>query len=171
MNPKRKNFENMLLFEINKITESSSDNVTKKLTNLNTLKKDNFKLDYLIKKLKNSNKNSLIPLTSYIIHINLSNSTSSIVITNRVGDIKAYCTSGLLGFSKTQKYTIISLLKKVVYSYNFLNNTTSIVIFKGLKRYNRLIIARLKKKLHIKAIIYDNLLPHNGCRPKKIRRL
>ena len=32
------------------------------------------------------------------------------------------------------------------------------------------VIKKLKEKLFIKAIIYNNLLPHNGCRPKKIRR-
>lgn len=166
----------MLVFETTKIKNinySSTNNmlVREKLTDLNTLKQNKFNINYLTNESMKNIKNRVVPLTSYVININLSNSNSSILITNRTGKIKAYCTSGILGFSKTQKYTIIALLKKVLYNYNFLDNKTAIIIFKGLKKYHKLIISRLKKKVHIKAIIYNNLLPHNGCRPKKIRRI
>lgn len=168
----------MLLFKTNDIKKELDNSsfiksIKDKLIYINTLKENKFNIKYF----KTPSNNRVIKkgvsfyLTSYIIIINISRRNSSIVITDRTGKIKSYCTSNTLGFSRTQKYTIIAMLKKVIYNYNFLNDKTSIIVFKGLRRYHKLIISRLKKKLHIKAIIYNNSLPHNGCRPKKIRRL
>ena len=89
------------------------------------------------------------------------------------GNLISYYTASKLGFKgsqKTKKYTLITILKNFIYNLNYLNNTTVIVKFKGITRNQNLIVKKLKEKLFIKAIIYNNLLPHNGCRPKKIRR-
>ena len=167
----------MLLFKTNEIKKELNSislikSIKEQLTSINTLKENKFNIKYF-KKTPNKiiKKGVSFYLTSYIVIINISRRNSSIIITDRTGKIKSYCTSNNLGFSRTQKYTIVAMLKKVIYNYNFLNNKTSIIVFKGLRRYHKLIISRLKKKLHIKAIIYNNSLPHNGCRPKKIRRL
>ena len=113
------------------------------------------------------------PLISYIININISNSNTIISIVDKNGEMKGYYTSGTLGFKgsqKTKKYTIITLLKNFIYNFNFLNNKSVLINFKGITKDQKLFVKKLKEKVSIRAINYNNLLPHNGCRPKKIRR-
>ena len=171
----------MLIFQTSKsTTKESRENlpimtcIDKHISDINTLKENKFNIKYLKKtrkkfiKKKDSSSSALI---SYIIIVNVSKRNSSILITDRTGKKKSFYTSNNLGFTKTQKHTMIAMLRKMVYNYKYLNNKNSIVIFKGLRRYHKLIIAKLKKKLNVKAIIYNKSLPHNGCRPKKIRRV
>jgi small subunit ribosomal protein S11 len=144
----------------------------KKLQNNNILK-INFK--YINDSTFNlSNTDTKIkPLISYIINVNLSKSNTIISILDKEGNLKGYYTSGVLGFKgsqKTKKYTIITMLKNFLYNFNFINNKSVLVNFKGVTKDQNLFIKKLKEKVSIKAINYDNLLPHNGCRPKKIRR-
>jgi len=144
----------------------------KKLQNNNILK-INFK--YINDSISNlSNADTKIkPLISYIINVNLSKSNTIISILDKGGNLKGYYTSGILGFKgsqKTKKYTIITMLKNFLYNFNFINNKSVLVNFKGVTKDQNLFIKKLKEKVSIKAINYDNLLPHNGCRPKKIKR-
>lgn len=125
----------------------------------------------LMKQDENTKKSK--PLVSYVININISNSNTIISIADKNGDMKGYYTSGTLGFKgsqKTKKYTIITLLKNFIYNFNFLNNKSVLINFKGITKDQKIFVRKLKEKVSIKAINYDNLLPHNGCRPKKIRR-
>lgn len=113
------------------------------------------------------------PLISYIININVSNSNTVISINDNKGKLKGYLTAGTLGFKgsqKTKKYTLISILKNFNYKFNFLNDKSVLINFKGITKDQKLFIKKLKEKVSIKAIIYTNLLPHNGCRPKKIKK-
>jgi len=144
----------------------------KKLQNNNILK-INFK--YINDSMSNlsDTDTKMKPLISYVINVNLSNSNTIISILDKRGNLKGYYTSGILGFKgsqKTKKYTIITMLKNFLYNFNFINNKSVLVNFKGVTKDQNLFIKKLKEKVSIKAINYDNLLPHNGCRPKKIRR-
>jgi len=145
----------------------------KELTTNPTLKSSNFELEY-IKNIQYTISNlNVKPLTTYILNIHVSNSNIILSVTDKNGNLISYYTAGKLGFKgsqKTKKYTLITILKNFIYNLNYLNNTTVIVKFKGITRNQNLIVKKLKEKLFIKAIIYNNLLPHNGCRPKKIRR-
>ena len=112
-------------------------------------------------------------LIVYVINITLSESNILISITDKNGNLLDYCTSGELGFlgsQKTKKYTLITMLKKFLYNYNYINNKSVLINFKGISKNQKLIIKKLKEKVSIKMIRYNNLLPHNGCRPKKKRR-
>lgn len=131
-----------------------------------------FKVEYIEKSKFNPLKNNK-PLISYIININVSNSNTIISINDKNGKLKGYLTSGILGFKgsqKTKKYTLISILKNFNYKFNFLNNKSVLINFKGITKDQKLFIKKLKEKVSIKAIIYTNLLPHNGCRPKKMKK-
>jgi len=142
----------------------------------NQLNKNLIKIDF--KKDFNQSKScytpiKIKPLVSYIININLSRSNIILSITDKQGDLKGYYTSGILGFKgsqKTKKYTLITLLKNFLYNFNYVTNKSVIINFKGVIKDQKLFIKKLKEKVFIKAITYNNLLPHNGCRPKKIRR-
>ena len=163
------------------------------LSSLNSLKKNNdikiyseplnlkyslnnasffFQIEYAEKFKLSSIKNNK-PLISYIININVSNSNIIISINDKKGKLKGYLTAGTLGFKgsqKTKKYTLISMLKNFNYKFNFLNDKSVLINFKGITKDQKLFIKKLKEKVSIKAIIYTNLLPHNGCRPKKIKK-
>ena len=130
-------------------------------------------IEYSKKSKLNSIKNNK-PLISYIININISNNNTIISINDKNGKLKGYLTAGNLGFKgsqKTKKYTLISILKNFNYKYNFLNNKSVLINFKGITKDQKLFIKKLKEKVSIKAIIYTNLLPHNGCRAKKLKKL
>jgi len=114
------------------------------------------------------------PLISYVININVSNSNITMSINDKNGKLKGYFTAGTLGFKgsqKTKKYTLITILKNFNYKFNFLNNKSVLINFKGVTKDQKLFIKKLKEKVSVKAINYTNLLPHNGCRPRKMKRL
>ena len=121
-------------------------------------------------KAPNVNKKSLI---KYILNINLSNSNSIFSVTDKNGNFKANYTAGLLGYKgsqKNKKYTIINILKNIIYNFKFLKKKSIIIKYKGIKRHQKLITKKLKEYLIIKAISYNNVIPHNGCRPRKKQR-
>lgn len=160
-------------FSFNNFIELKHISNLKELTIKNFLKSSNFKLEYKKNMHSNISNLNIKPLTTYILNIHVSNSNIILSVTDKNGNLISYYTAGKLGFKgsqKTKKYTLITILKNFIYNLNYLNNTTVIVKFKGISKNQNLIIKKLKEKLFIKAIIYNNLLPHNGCRPKKIRR-
>lgn len=112
-------------------------------------------------------------LITYILTIHMSKSNIVLNVKNKEGEVLIYNTSGKLGFrgsQKTKKFSLISMLKNLLYKFNFLKNKSIVLRFKGFKYNQKLIIKKIKEKFDIKSIIYDNLIPHNGCRPKKLRR-
>lgn len=109
----------------------------------------------------------------YIFTIHISRSNIMVQIKNKRGECLSFITSGYLKFKgkqKNKKLSLLAILKKIIYNYNIYKNKTIILMFKGLKYNQRLIVKKLKEKFIIDSIIYNNLLPHNGCRPKKFRR-
>ena len=67
---------------------------------------------------------------------------------------------------------IINLLKSLILIANFKNNESLTIHFKNLKSYyESLVINLLKNVIFIKSVKSSNLQPHNGCRPKKLRRI
>jgi len=132
---------------------------------------ENFKKKKLSFKLKKNNN-----IIFYILNIFLTNSNLFVNISNNFGNINYYISSGLLkykGSEKTNKYSILSVIQKTILAnYNIVKNKSVVVHFKGNNNnvYN-LVLKYLKKNFNIKAIKYYNLLPHNGCRPKKYKRI
>jgi len=149
------------------------------------LKKDSFKYPYFknasnyntLKMNWTSNRsynlNKFYDIISYFIIINVSRSN---IITNIVsvsGDVIVHLTSGKVGFkgpNKSKKFSMITILKKIIYNYSFLKNKPVAVKLKGLKYNNKLILKKFHEKFLLKAVLYENRIPHNGCRPRKIKR-
>nr|YP_010241695.1 ribosomal protein S11 [Rhizosolenia setigera]QTI82383.1 ribosomal protein S11 [Rhizosolenia setigera]WAQ69946.1 ribosomal protein S11 [Rhizosolenia setigera]WAQ69982.1 ribosomal protein S11 [Rhizosolenia setigera]WAQ70018.1 ribosomal protein S11 [Rhizosolenia setigera]WAQ70054.1 ribosomal protein S11 [Rhizosolenia setigera] len=113
-------------------------------------------------------------LIEYKIIIHLANKNVIFIITDKNSKIINYITSGLLGykgFQKRSKDAVIILLKKIFFFFNYINNKNTSIYIKGLKYNRKLIIKKLKKKFIVKSLIYNDILPHNGCRPKKKKRI
>ena len=146
--------------------------IDKPILDIYTLEKNKVHIKKYLKKtrkklIKKKENSSSALASSYRIIVNISKRNRSILITDRNGKRKAYYASNNFGFTKTQEHTMIAMSRKTVYDYKYLNNKNSIVMFKGLRRSHKLIIAKLKKKINVKAIIYNKSLSHNVCNLKK----
>ena len=65
----------------------------------------------------------------------------------------------------------MTILKHLILKANFLYNKIVVIHFKNAKiYYESLVIKLLSNILFIKSIKSYNLSPHNGCRPKKLKR-
>jgi ribosomal protein S11 len=142
------------------------------LTEINTLKYK--KLLYFNFQKTSIKLNALNQDVHGIITINLSN--SNIII--NVSDLKGNCilksSSGQVNYKgneKIRKYALVNIVKNIIDQSNKLSYKNLAVHFKGIKRYRSLIINLLKKKFFILTIKHNYTLPHNGCRPKKAKRL
>ena len=168
---------------IHKFSNIKYKNALQNLTHINLLKRfndskiyklkfnDSLKSDWLND--KKFNTNEMCDIISYIIIINSSKSNIMASIISIKGEVLVHLTSGkvgLKGASKTKKFSMISILKKIIYSYPLLKNKPIAIKLKGLKYNNKLILKKFSENYLLKAIIYENSIPHNGCRPKKIKR-
>ena len=124
---------------------------------------------------KSSVKNFKQSLIVYIININLTNTNTLVSITDIKGNVKIFYSSGqvnLKGKQKTkQPAALVNILKLLMVKAKFIQSKPLALHFKNTKpHYESFIIKMLKKKFFIKTIRSYNLQPHNGCRPKKIKR-
>lgn len=132
----------------------------------------------LKKKLIDSTKNNtdVNILVDYILIINMSLTNTVIHLTDIKGKLLVSLSAGQLNFTGKQKRkqpsVLIMLLKELLIKTRFVKNKTIAVHFKNTKEYyESLVISMLKEKFFIQLIKSYNLLPHNGCRPKKLKRL
>lgn len=102
-------------------------------------------------------------------------SNTVINVTDIKGNLKFSQTSGSIKLTGKQKVkqpiALVKLLKVLILKTKFLTNQPIALHLKNITRYYKLfIIFMVKKKFFIKLIKDYNLQPHNGCRPKKIKR-
>lgn len=151
----------------------------KLLLNLNNYeKKKHFaRLLNFIYKISNLRKKNIfhknLKSFSYVLHVTLLNSNIIINITDLKGKLITSCSSGIMQFTGSQKtkyLALINILKKINHEIKYLKNKNFAIHFKGLKKNRRIILKKLDKKINIQVIKFFNLSPHNGCRPKKIRK-
>lgn len=159
----------MILTKIIKNNYSKIVHINKILNNIiKDLKETNFLKPKTLKKKKQT-------LINYVVNIQTSQTNTIINITNIKGNSILSVTAGSLNFNKKQKKTqplaLLNILKKILLKSNFLNDKIIAIHFKNVKiYYESLVIRMLQKLLFIKSIKSYNLSPHNGCRPKKIKR-
>lgn len=115
-------------------------------------------------------------LVSYIINVSLSQTNTIVSVTDVKGNPKISISAGLVNLAKRQKkkqpMALISIFKVLLLKARFLKNKPVALHFKNTKvYYESLLIKALKDKLFIKSIQSYNLSPHNGCRPKKLKRV
>ena len=114
-------------------------------------------------------------LISFIINIRFSGTNTLINVTDIKGNTKVSFSSGIIGLKGKQKRfqptAIINILKILFIKAKFLNDKPVAIHFRNVQLYyESLIINMLKNKVFIRSIRSYNLYPHNGCRPKKLKR-
>jgi len=124
------------------------------------------------KKLKSVNKVSLI---KYIINVHLSLTNSYVSITDIKGSVLISLSGGSAGLKKRQKKTqpvaLMAIFKELFLKTRFLQGQCVGIHFKNVRpNLEKLVIKILKSKVLIVLIRSYNLHPHNGCRPRKLKR-
>lgn len=115
-------------------------------------------------------------LINYILIINSSLTNTVVNLTDTKGKLIISLSAGQLNLKGKQKRkqpsVLIMLLKELLIKTQFVKNKTIAVHFKNTKAYHEsLVLSMLSEKFFIQFIKSYNLLPHNGCRPKKLKRL
>ena len=158
-----------------KTTVSTNRKLRKTLQILRSIK-NNEQTKYLnqIRNIKIKNTVTLNPI-AYILNISTSRTNTLINLTDSKGQTLIANSGGSINLKKKQKrvqpLALLSLLKDFLLKSTFMHNQTIAVHFKNVKPYyESLVIKSLKKLVFIKSIKSSNLQPHNGCRPKKIKR-
>lgn len=155
---------------------NNKDSLNKSLKSFNLIKKEG-KLKY-IHKIKNLVylKNLKQKPVNYILTLTVSLTNTLINLSDAEGKLIISLSSGSINLKKKQKtlqpLAMINLLKSLILLTNFKNNESLTIHFKNIKSYyESIIINLLKNIIFIKSIKSSNLQPHNGCRPKKLRKI
>merc|ERR1712115_700828 len=161
-----------------KILKNNNDKnfFDKSLTSLNLIKrKVKIKQIYNLKRETNFQKLKQNPL-SYILTLSISQTNTLINLSNTEGKLLISLSSGCLNLKKGQKklqpLALINLLKSLILIADFKSKKSVTLHFRNVKSYyESLVINLLKDVIFIKSIKSSNLQPHNGCRPKKLKKI
>lgn len=164
----------MILIKILK-KKVDKDPYNRSLKSFNLVKKKKLKSIYKIKNSICFTNVKHYPI-NYILTLSVSPTNTLINLSNSIGKPLISLSSGSINLKKRQKtlqpLAIINLLKSLILIANFKNNESLTIHFKNLKSYyESLVINLLKNVIFIKSVKSSNLQPHNGCRPKKLRRI
>ena len=117
----------------------------------------------------------------YVISITFLYKNVTIQVMDTKGLLKVSCstTSSLKIIIKQQRVKIALISKLLKYFLDevlyFNDEISRVPVALNLKSVNRkylnLIVKKLKPKFNIKIINYFSCSPHNGCRPRKMRRV
>jgi len=174
----------MILLKILKLIKN-----TKKNTYIKKLKKIYFLLIFIkntkkIQKIQNYIKNKQqqkitvtqnVKLITYILKIQFSPTNTLLNVTDITGKSLISLSAGNINLKKRQKkkqpLALINMLKSLLSTTKILNGQTISIHFKNVRPYyESIIIKLLKDKFFIKSIKSYNLHPHNGCRPRKLKK-
>ena len=172
----------MLLLQINK------NLVHSKLTKLNylksLLKKFKIQLKHLkvfknVREITNDNtfliNKSMRPI-NYILGIKIYKTNIIIYISDIKGNIKFFYTAGSLNLKKNQKrkkvVVLTKLLKVLLLNISFITKKDLIALY--LRNFNeglvKVVYSFLIKHYNLEIVQVNNNQPHNGCRPRKLKR-
>ena len=111
---------------------------------------------------------------SYIIYASSSPSNIKLVMAKVDGRPLISVSSGTnlyKGKQKINKIALNEMTRKLIIKSRSLKTTGIFLIsLKGIKRYRKILLTRLKDVYPVRSIKINNLTPHNGCRAKKMRR-
>ena len=111
----------------------------------------------------------------YIIGVSLSNTNTNFYITDIKGNIKYFSSAGFLNLNGNQKIrkpaVLIKLLRLIISKTKFIGNASIALHLKNFTEfYVYLILTLIKKYFVVKHVRVYNNKPHNGCRPRKLKR-
>lgn len=110
----------------------------------------------------------------YIVTLTFSKSNIMVHISDVMGNVKWFCSSGSLkitGKQKKQKRSVV--LKLILFLFkeaNFILKKPVALHLNNVGSSQTFVINKLQKEIYIKIIKSFNQIPYNGCRKKKIRR-
>jgi ribosomal protein S11 len=112
-------------------------------------------------------------IIQYIFHINSTYTNTFVNVSDAKGNVKISFSAGSFDLKKKQKtkqpLAILTILKQL---FSHFKNSVIAIHFKNIAvNHERFVIKLLKQKFFIKTMRSFNLHPHNGCRPKKLKRL
>nr|YP_009968190.1 30S ribosomal protein S11 [Cyanidiococcus yangmingshanensis]QMX77291.1 30S ribosomal protein S11 [Cyanidiococcus yangmingshanensis] len=111
----------------------------------------------------------------YIIHVHLSLNNIIISVTDHMGNVICWASGGSVGFKgfRRSTTTAVSLaVTKVVAKLKKEKIHMVSVFFKGIGKGSELVVDLLEKnRIDIDILADVTEIPHNGCRPRKKRRL
>ena len=112
----------------------------------------------------------------YIINIMFSSANTIINLTDVKGNSLITISEKSVNVSKdSKKFQLISAVKmfqKLLLHASFIKDKAVVLNFRNTKRYQEsFCIKLLQTKVFIKSIQNYTFVPHNGCRPKKLKRV
>lgn len=145
-----------------------------KITKTKRFRDTNFKFNKSRPKLTKifTNEN----LINYIVNINFSPTNTLINITDTNGDTQKSFSAGYVKLTKKQKrvqpLAITKIINFLLMKSWFLKHKPVALHFTNVHSYfYKLTQQWLKNRILIQSVQLFNFFPHNGCRPKKLRRL
>lgn len=112
----------------------------------------------------------------YIIGITIYNTNTSIYLSDIKGTVKFFCSAGLLYMKRKERkktiVVIIKLIKFMLIKIRFISKHDLIALhlknFRG--HLSSFTLRYLLKYYNIELLKVNNNQPHNGCRPRKLKR-
>lgn len=110
-----------------------------------------------------------------IVHIKIASRNTIISVSNKLGDIFCWASTGTMGYTGPKKKSLIATLsvaKNIVEQIEIKKIKQIFVIIKGpIENTNDILQIFRQSNLQIISIKNLILIPHNGCRPPKKRKL
>ena len=158
--------------------ESHFFNISKLIHRLSESNEKNFGTQFLwqAKKSEGIEKKTLDQdfVISYVITITFLKANTMIHVSDAVGNVKWFCSSGSVNVTgkrkKQRRSVILKLILLLFKKADFLTNKPIALHLNNVSSYQTFIVKKLKKEIFIKIVKSFNQIPYNGCRQKKIRR-
>ena len=120
--------------------------------------------------------NKSIKPINYILGVKIYKTNVIIYLSDIKGNIKFFYTAGSLNLKKNQKrkkvVVLTKLLKVLLLNINFLTKKDVIALY--LQNFNeglvKVVYFFLIKHYNLEIVQINNNQPHNGCRPRKLKR-
>lgn len=153
-------------------------NLSKLIFNLSELNKD-VEIQSLWQKEKSESYKKTLKLSqdfiiTFIITITFSKANTMIHVSDSVGNVKWFCSSGSVNVTgkrkKQRRSVVLKLILLLFKKADFLSNKPVALHLNNVSSYQTFIVKKLKKEIFIKIVKSFNRIPYNGCRQKKIRR-
>lgn len=153
-------------------------NLSKLVSELHKLNNDIKLRELWENKTSETNKKFLVLeqdfIISYIITITFLKANTMIHVSDSLGNVKWFCSSGSINVTgKRKKQRRSVLLKLILFLFKkavFLSKKPVALHLNNVGSYQTFIVKKLKKEIFIKIVKSFNQTAYNGCRKKKIRR-
>lgn len=170
----------MFLLQIynNKIKQQSLITISSIQTFINKIKQQKQQKQVLLASIKTNTNRILnkLNIIKYILGISLYKTNAIIYFSDTKGHIKFFCSAGQLDLSKKARkktlLVVIKLIKFMLVKFKYINKNERIALhLKNINQHTSYIILKIiSKQYKVEVVKVQNNQPHNGCRPRKLKR-